>query len=157
MLIMFQVNSSVFGLPNPCLKAANSDFQISGQIWYFTILLCFLSNPEVDLVENTHKMQFPFSPLISTCHLVNSSNIAHTIQPQTWFHSNSDFWSIWPLAAISYFRWRVTFKLVNCSIKPSTTSYWFSIQVQAQEGIRNTSTSFSLSYPLYVDGKWVTK
>jgi hypothetical protein len=32
MLTKFQVNSSVFDSPNPCLKAAISDFVISGQI-----------------------------------------------------------------------------------------------------------------------------
>jgi hypothetical protein len=37
----------------------------------------------VNLVENTHKMLFPFSPLINTCGLVNSSNIAYPTQPQT--------------------------------------------------------------------------
>jgi len=130
MIIKFEVNSSVSRLPNPCLKAANSDFQISRQIWYFTILLCFLSSLEVDLVENTHKMQFSFSPLISTCHLVNSSNIAHPIQPSNLISFKFRFWSSWPLAATSYFRWRVTLKLVNSSIKPIITSYWFPMQAQ---------------------------
>jgi len=48
-------------------------------------------------VENTYKMLYPFSPLINTRNLVNSSCIAYSNQPQTWFKRNWNFWSKWPL------------------------------------------------------------
>ena len=91
MMTKFQVNLSAFELPNPCLKASNSVLQISGQIWYFSILFFFLSNLEVIWVENTDKMLLPFSPLINTCNLVNYSNIDYPTQPQTCFPLYSDF------------------------------------------------------------------
>jgi hypothetical protein len=51
----------------------------------------FMSNLEVNLVENIHKMLYPFSPLIILIILWILSSMAYPTQPQTWFCSISDF------------------------------------------------------------------